>query len=145
MAVKGDRARLEDVAFRLYADGNNLVEIADSLGVSRQTLSEWKARTKRPGDEWDEWDRAREQKRSNIRRLKDLFENQLAYLEELSPAQRTPGQMDTLSKLGALIEKWDKMERVQAAVETVEKEAEAMELKPETLDYIKKVLYGLTG
>ncbi|MEA5113031.1 MAG: DUF1804 family protein [Geobacteraceae bacterium] len=145
MAVKGDRARLEDVAFRMYVDGHNLIEIEEALGVSRQTLSAWKARTKRPGDEFDEWDRAKEQKRSNIRRLKDLFENQLAYLEDLTPAQRTPGQMDTLSKLGALIEKWDKMERVQAAVETVEKDAEAMELKPETLDYIKKVLYGLTG
>lgn len=145
MAAKGDRARLEDVAFRLYADGHSLTEIADSLGVSRQTLSDWKARTKRPGDEWDEWDRAREQKRSNIRRLKDLFENQLEYLEGLSPAQRTPGQMDTLSKLGALVEKWDKMERVQAAVDTVEKDAADLQLKPETLDYIKKVLYGLTG
>lgn len=145
MAVKGDRARLEDVAFRMYADGASLTEISDSLGVSRQSLAEWKARTRRADMELDEWDRAREQKRTNIRRLKDLFENQLEYLEGLSAAQRTPGQMDTLSKLGALVEKWDKMERVQAAVETVEKDADAMQLKPETLDYIKKVLYGLTG
>ena len=145
MAEKGARARLEDVAFRMYADGHSLTDIQDALGVSRQTLSEWKAKTKRPGEEFDEWDRSREQKRSNIRRLKDLFENQLEYLENLSAAQRTPGQMDTLSKLGALIEKWDKMEKVQAAVETVERDADAMQLKPETLDYIKKVLYGLTG
>lgn len=145
MAEKGARARLEDVAFRMYADGHGLTDIQDALGVSRQTLSEWKSRTKRPGEEADEWDRAREQKRSNIRRLKDLFENQLEYLEGLSPVQRTPGQMDTLSKLGALVEKWDKMERVKAAVETVEKDAASMELKPETLDYIKKVLYGLTS
>lgn len=145
MAVKGDRARLESVARQMYIDTGNLSAVAESIGVSRNTLTEWKARTKAPNDDLDEWDKARKQKTTNIRRLKDMFENQLEYLETISAVQRTPGMMDTLSKLGALIEKWDKMERVQAAVETVEKEAAAMELKPETLDYIKKVLYGLSG
>lgn len=145
MAVKGDRARLETVARMRYIETGNLSLVAEEIGVSRNTLMEWKARTKSPNSDLDEWDKAREQKTTNIRRLKDLFENQLEYLETLSPAQRTPGHMDTLSKLGSLVEKWDKMERVQQAVDTVEKEAAAMELKPETLSYIKQVLYGLNG
>lgn len=145
MAEKGVRAKLEPVARQMYIEGKNLTEIAEILGVSRNTLTEWKARTKRPSEDLDEWERGAQQKSTNIRRLKDMFENQLEYLETLSAAQRTPGMADTLSKFGSLVEKWDKMERVQAAVETVEKEAAAMELKPETLDYIKKVLYGLSG
>lgn len=145
MAEKGDRARLESVARQMYVDGQTLTAISETLGVSPTSLTAWKARTKAPNDDLDEWDKARKQKTTNIRRLKDMFENQLEYLETLNASVRNPGMMDTLSKLGALIEKWDKMERVQAAVETVEKEAAAMELKPETLDYIKKVLYGLSG
>ena len=145
MAEKGVRTQLESVARQMYVDGQTITAIAETLDVSRNTIADWKMRTKAPADELDEWDRARKQKSANIRRLKDMFENQLEYLETLAAACRTPGMMDTLSKLGALIEKWDKMERVQAAVETVEKEAIAMELKPETLDYIKKVLYGLSA
>ncbi len=145
MAEKGARAQLEPVARQMYIEGQSLTAIAETLDVSRNTLADWKGRTKAPNDDLDEWDKARKQKSTNIRRLKDMFENQLEYLESINAVQRTAPMMDTLSKLGALIEKWDKMERVQAAVETVEKEAAAMELKPETLDYIKKVLYGLSG
>lgn len=145
MAEKGARAKLETIAMKMYVDGHSIADISAALDVSENSLREWKARTKAPGWDLDEWDRARSQKTSNIRRLKDLFENQLEYLEGLQPSGRTPGMMDTLSKLGALIEKWDKMEKVQAAVDTVEKEAASLELKPETLSYIKQVLYGLNG
>ena len=83
MGQKGDKAKLYDIAFRMYtAEGKSLTDIEAALGVSRQTLSGWKADTKRPGDEFDEWDKARQQKRSNIQRMKTLFERELTFAEE---------------------------------------------------------------
>ncbi|WP_028318953.1 DUF1804 family protein [Desulfobulbus elongatus] len=104
MAVKGDKARLYDVAFRMYAaDGKSLTEIEQALGVSRQTLSQWKADTRRPSDNLDEWDRAREQKRSNVQRLRALFDRELNALEASVAGSLTAVQLDAVTKLGSLV------------------------------------------
>ena len=110
MAQKGDRAATEPMAMRLYVDGHNLAEISRQLDVSDTTLRRWKSESAVPGDDVDGWDKARMQKRGNIQRLKDLFERQLEYVEGLTPDEVTAPMMDTLSKLGALVERADRME-----------------------------------
>ena len=113
MAKKGDRAYLEPQAQRLYADGRSLSDISGLLGVSVTSLARWKEESKVPSADMDEWDRARLQKRSNIQRLRDLFEDQLAHLEALRADERTAPMMDVLSKVGSLLERWDKIEKAQ--------------------------------
>lgn len=136
----------------MYVGGATLAEIARQLDVSVNTLSTWKSDTKPPaGDEPDEWDRARMQKRGNIQRLRDLFERQLEYTENLNPSEVSAPLMDTLSKLGALIERWDRAEAVvrkladleKAAVEGKPAGAGRKQLDPETMKIIREEIYGL--
>ena len=108
MAEKGDKARLYDVAMRMYADGSTLTEIEGALNVSRQTLSQWKADSRRPSDEFDAWDQARQQKRDGVQRVLDLYYRELGYLEEQRPGTLSSQQIDAISKLGALVIKWEK-------------------------------------
>ena len=112
MAKKGDRAVLEPAAMRLYAEGHNLSAIAERLGVSVTSLSRWKEASRKAGADADEWDRARSQKRGNVQRLRDLFEEQLRYLEDLPPGERTAPALDALAKLGSILERWDKIRTV---------------------------------
>lgn len=124
MAKKGDRAYLEPQAQRLYAEGYSLTDIAARLDVSVTSLAKWKEESKRPSADQDEWDRARGQKRSNILRLRDLFEDQLDFMEGLTARERTAPMMDTLAKMGALLERWDKIETAQRVAEQVVKTVE---------------------
>lgn len=119
MAKKGDRAYLEPQAQRLYAEGYGLSDIAARLDVSVTSLAKWKEESKRPSADMDEWDRARGQKKGNIQRLRDLFEEQLSFLEGIAPRERSAPLMDTLSKMGSLLERWDKIETAQRVAEQV--------------------------
>lgn len=110
MAEKGDKARLYGVAMRMYAEGKSLTDIEAALEVSRQTLSKWKADSKRPGDEKDEWDKAKEVKRSNVQRLRALFDRELTALEEASPGSINNVSLDGITKLGTLVQRWEQME-----------------------------------
>ena len=144
MASKGDKALLEPQARRLYADGHSLSAISKQLAVSETSLSRWKKETMAPGAELDEWDRARSQKRGNVLRLRDLFEEQLEYLEELHPSERSAPMMDTLSKMGALLERWDKMEKAQrVAEEVVEEVKKAGGLTDATAELIRAKILGV--
>jgi len=144
MAKKGDRAYLEPQAQRLYADGRSLSDISGLLGVSVTSLARWKEESKVPSADLDEWDRARMQKRSNIQRLRDLFEDQLAHLEALRADERTAPMMDVLSKVGSLLERWDKIERTQQVVEAVFKDGESSRvMTPELLQAEIKKVYGV--
>lgn len=145
MASKGDKAILAPQAQRLYADGHNLTAIGEQLGVSVQSLTRWKSETKKPGQDLDEWDRARDQKRGNIARLRDLFEDQLAYLEDLHASKRSSQMMDTLSKLGSLLEKWDKMEKAQRVADEVEKVVVKAGITSETADDIRRQILGISA
>ena len=109
MAVKGDKSKLYDVALRMYADGQGLSEIEAALDVSRQTLSTWKADSQRPDDELDAWDKARRGKQGAIQRLRALFDREMAFLEDTPAGQLPPASIDGLTKMGALIERWEKM------------------------------------
>lgn len=144
MAQKGDKKKLCDVAARMYAGGQSLTDISAALGVSRQALSQWKADTKAPSDEMDAWDRAKAQKASGIARLRELFSRQLEYVESLPPANVSPPMMDTLSKLGALVERWDRVEteiRKKAladAATALGETAKQAGVSEETIDIIRR-------
>jgi len=115
MAVKGDKARLYDTAFRMYSsDHKSLSEIEAVLGVSRQTLSLWKSETRRPSEELDEWDKAREQKRSNVQRLRALYDRELQALEETKAGSLNAAQMDAVTKLGSLVLRSEQHEAASA-------------------------------
>jgi hypothetical protein len=145
LASKGDKGYLEPQALRLYAEGNSLSSISEQLGVSVTTLSRWKADTKDPKQDLNDWDRARGQKRGNIQRLRDLFEEQLLHLETTPPRQRTAPMMDTLSKIGALLERWDKMEKTQRVAEDVVKEVTKAGLTAETANDIRRQILGINA
>lgn len=110
MGVKGDKGAKEPIAINLYSQGKSLTEISPILKVSVTTLSTWKTDSKRPDCDIDEWDRARQQKRSTIQRIRDIYEQQLDYIEGIPAVQRTPAMMDGLSKLGSLVEQWNRTE-----------------------------------
>ncbi len=118
MATKGDKAVLSPQAMRLYADGITLSAISDQLGVSVTTL--------------------------NIQRLRNLFEQQLSYCEDLHPSERTSREMDALAKIGSLLERWDKIEKGQRLVTEIF--PEGTEQKTLTADQLKeeiKKVYGV--
>lgn len=137
------KAAQEPIARRLYADGLTLAEISSQLVVSVVSLSKWKNATKDPGTGIDEWDKARSQKRGNIQRLRDLFNEQLEHLEGLRPEERTSPMMDTLSKLGALLERWDKMEKAQKVAADVVREVQKAGLTDTAVDSIRRSILGI--
>lgn len=110
MAEKGARKELETVARQMFIDGKKLIEIEAELGVSRQSLSDWKARTKKSGEDKDEWDKARERKTSFGLRMEALLERELTYAEERQAGAVEGGTLDNLSKLGALVVKFKSLE-----------------------------------
>lgn len=145
MAIKGDKAILAPQAQRLYADGHSLSAIAGQLEVSVTSLARWKAETLVPGQTMDEWDRARSQKRGNIQRLRDLWEDQLAHLEACTAEDRTAPKMDALAKLGALLERWDKFEKTQRVADDVAKEVTKAGLSAEKASDIRAQILGINA
>ena len=153
MAAKGDKARLYDVALRMYADGASLTGIEAALGVSRQTLSTWKADSKRPSDELDAWDRARKQKQDGAQRVLNLYYRELQFLEEQPPGSLTPPQIDMLAKLGALVVKWEQREEKirqqereklqKKTLEAVDSAAAAGPMAAEALKMKIREVYGV--
>lgn len=110
MGEKGKRITLEPVARQMYVEGKTLSDIEAELGVSRQSLSDWKGRTKKPGEDKDEWDKARERKSSFGLRMESLLERELTYAEERMAGAVEGGTLDNLSKLGALVVKFKTIE-----------------------------------
>lgn len=106
MAEKGSRTQLEPVARQMYIDGQSLTAIETALDVSRQTLSAWKGQTKKPSEEFDEWDKSRARKANFGIRMEDLLERELTFAEERQPGAIDGGSLDNLSKLGSLVVKF---------------------------------------
>jgi transcriptional regulator with XRE-family HTH domain len=115
MAEKGAKSKLYEVAFRMYAEGQTLEAISEALGVSRQSLSSWKAETRRPNEDQDDWDKARAQKSSNMQRLKNLFDRELLFAEERQSGAIPQPTLNTLTQLGALVQRWETVERAASA------------------------------
>jgi len=110
MAEKGARVQLEPVARQMYIDGQSITAIEAALGVSRQTLSSWKGQTKKPDEEFDEWDKARTRKASFGLRMEALLERELTFAEERQPGAIDGGSLDNLSKLGSLVVRFKNVE-----------------------------------
>lgn len=110
MAEKGDRVKLEPICRQAYVDGKSLTAIEAEFGVSRQTLSVWKAQTKKPDEEFDEWDKARARKASFGLRMEALLERELTFAEDRKPGAIDGGSLDNLSKLGSLVVKFKTVE-----------------------------------
>lgn len=139
MAVKGDKARLYDVAFRMYtADNKSLAEIEEALGVSRQTLSLWKGDTRKPSDDLDEWDRCREQKRTNVQRLRALFDRELRALEEAPAGSLTTVGMDAVTKLGSLVLRAEQHDAAMALKEGMQRSTLFLDFVKELIAYAGK-------
>ena len=110
MAEKGARAELEPLVRQKYIETGNLSLAAETYGVSRQSAGDWKARTKRPGEDLDEWDKARERKSTFGLRMEALLERELLYAEERGAGKIEGCTLDNLSKLGALVVKFKTVE-----------------------------------
>jgi len=143
MARKGDRAYLEPEARRRYVAGETLSAIAEALEVSVTSLARWKADTAPADGGPDEWARARQQRISRAQRVRDLYDGQLEFVEGLRPAERTGPVMDSLSKLGALVERMDKLEAARAVAADVAKTAAAAGLTEDTVEAIRKKILGI--
>lgn len=136
MAAKGARAELEAVVRQTYIETGNLTLAAETHGVSRQTASEWK---RRAGDEWDQ---ARERKGDHYQRMQLLFERQISWVEEQPPSQVSPPMVDALSKLGALVEKTEKIvaaARKQAVLQSAEKAADVAQAAGVSAETIQRI------
>jgi hypothetical protein len=104
MAAKGDRSRLEPVARMLFVEqGRTLTDIEETLGVSRQSLSEWKARTRTFGEELDEWDKARAAKEGYEAHLLSVRDSIMAQIKA-APLQ-AGSYLDSLSKVEAILDR----------------------------------------
>lgn len=143
MAEKGARLQLEGVARQMFIDGKALTEIGEILNVSRQTLTDWKARTRRGDQEADEWDQGRERKRGRLERLQTMFDEQLDAMEELPPLRRDSKMMDALGKLGALIKTWSEAERIVKEVRAMVEAPEQKSVSADDLRRIIKESYGV--
>jgi hypothetical protein len=110
MAEKGARTQLEAVARQMYIDGKSLTAIETELDVSRQTLSAWKAQTKKPDEEFDEWDKARTRKAVFGLRLEALLDRELTFAEERQPGAIGGASLDNLTKLGSLVVRFREVE-----------------------------------
>jgi len=149
MGTKGDRAAKEPQAMQMYANGHNLSEISRQLDISDTTLRRWKSESGVPGEETDGWDKARQQKRGNIQRLRDILDEQLEYVEGLLPEERTSKTFDGLSKIAALVERVDKMEEtirnkaIEEAAEVVEKTARERGDSEEDIKFWQEKVLGI--
>jgi len=117
MAEKGAKSQIETVARQMYIDGKTLTAIEAALDVSRQTLSVWKGQTKKPGEDLDEWDKARARKASFGLRMEALLERELTFAEERQPGAIEGGTLDNLSKIGALAVKFREIENQKMRID----------------------------
>jgi len=151
MAEKGARTQLEPVARQMYIDGRSLTAIEEALGVSRQTLSAWKGQTRKPSEEFDEWDKARERKASFAIRMEALLERELTFAEGREAGAIEGCTLDNLSKLGALVVRFREVEGQKGRIDKPALFLEYMEFiigylkenSPEGLKILAKNFDGL--
>ncbi len=139
MAGKDAKARLYNVAFRMYtADRMSLTAIAEAIDVSRQTLSTWKGDTLKPGEDLDGWDKALEQRQSTCQRLKNLLERELQFAEEAVAGATSPATYDSISKLGALVQRFEQAERESALKNEAQRSALFLDFVRDLIEFGSK-------
>lgn len=113
MGRKGDKHLKEPIAFEMYASGNKTnQEICEQLDISLTTFLRWKSESKTPGEQMDEYDKSRRQKRNRLQRLRDLFDEQIEHVERLRPSARTKAAFDAVAAVGNMVVQHDKVELV---------------------------------
>jgi len=142
MAEKGAKTQLEPVARQMFIEGKSLTDIEAALGVSRQTLSAWKSQTKKPSEDLDEWDKARQRKADFSLRLEALLDRELSYAEDREPGAIGGAAMDSLAKLGALVVKFRleeaRKKTIAEAADRAEETAKQAGVSEETLKKIRR-------
>lgn len=97
----------------LYMSGEQQKNIAEKVGVSKQTINRWVAE-----GEWDKRRAAQSVTRPEIvNNLLRAINNEVERLNEEKDAEKVAGACDKLSKLAATIEKLDKKANVVDAIE----------------------------
>ena len=91
----------------------------------------------------DEWDRSRQQKGSFRHRMRDMLDRQLEFVEGTNPEDVTSSMMDTLSKLGALVERFDKLEAAREVADKVERVVKKAGLSKGAVKTIRTEILGL--
>ena len=125
MAEKGARIQMEAVCRQAYIDGKSLTAIEAEYGVSRQTLSAWKGMTKKPDEEFDEWDKARARKAAFGLRLEALLDRELTFAEEREPGAIGGASLDNLTKLGSLVVRFREVEGRKGKIDVPPAEGKA--------------------
>lgn len=109
----GKRAEMEDAAIRLYAEGMEIPAISEEIGVSENSLRQWK---KRAGTEWDD---ARGACRKGYVASMETVGSRLARAREISDT--ITGDAKAQSKMGLSLNQalqtvvWDLIGQMQTA------------------------------
>ncbi len=105
--------RKKNLGRSLYMSGMELTEIADQLGVSRQSVSKWCS-----ADGWKEARAAKNISRPElVNKLLLAIDNLIAQVNQSGDPEAIGTLADKLSKLSATIEKLDKKANVIDAIE----------------------------
>ena len=110
---KAEIERKKTVARSLYLSGMELSQIADQLGVSRQSVSKWSA-----AESWKEQRAATQITRPElVNKLLLAIDNLISQVNASGDPEAIGTIADKLSKLSATIEKLDKKANVIDAIE----------------------------
>lgn len=137
-----DRGVLEPQAKRLYTEGFSLSSVAETLGLAPSTIGRWFKENERP-DGQNEWDIARLMKRSTLERMRELLDRQLKHVESTPVESVTAPMVDALSKMAAMIERLDKVEKTRVVAEGVVATVKKAGLSDEAVDQIKRDILGI--
>ena len=111
--TKAEIERKKQLGRSLYMSGMELTEIADQLGVSRQSVSKWCST-----DGWKEARAAKNISRPElVNKLLLAIDNLIAQVNESGDPEAIGALADKLSKLSSTIEKLDKKANVIDAIE----------------------------
>ena len=111
--TKAEIERKKQLGRSLYMSGMELTEIADQLGVSRQSVSKWCST-----DGWKEARAAKNISRPElVNKLLLAIDNLIAQVNESGDPEAIGALADELSKLSSTIEKLDKKANVIDAIE----------------------------
>ncbi len=116
---RGERPGYEPLAVRLFAEGNSIQQIVAifkmrGVDISHVTLYRWKNESKQPSRNYDEWERARAQRNSGCQRIRDLLDREINAAELTSAGRMNGNTVDAMSKLLAMAQRWQQIEKEDA-------------------------------
>lgn len=107
MAEKGDKAKLKSVARMMFVhESKSRTEIADTLSVSRQTLSTWEKEDTAPDAKISEWEEAKQDRGKMGDRFMALLDRETKFFEGRMPGASDQAQVNVISSLGSLVQRF---------------------------------------